>query len=71
MYGFRRYIAAQGPIDASIVDFFDMISAFQITSIVCTAIDNEAGRVTKFSLQIYLTSYSILVFLDEISSLLA
>ncbi|CAF3792840.1 unnamed protein product [Rotaria magnacalcarata] len=45
LYGYPRYIAAQGPIDASLKDFFHMIWTFQITSIICTAIDNEAGRM--------------------------
>ncbi|CAF3615371.1 unnamed protein product [Adineta steineri] len=42
--GYHRYIAAQGPIDESINDFIRMIWDFQITSIICTANDVEAGR---------------------------
>ncbi|CAF0876641.1 unnamed protein product [Rotaria sordida] len=45
LYGHRRYIAAQGPIDTSLIDFFHMIWNFQITSIICTANDIEAGRM--------------------------
>ncbi|CAF0987474.1 unnamed protein product [Rotaria sp. Silwood1] len=45
LYGHRRYIAAQGPIDTSLADFFHMIWNFQITSIICTANDVEAGRM--------------------------
>ena len=45
MHGHRRYIAAQGPIEESIADFFRMISDFRIVSIICTANDVEAGRV--------------------------
>ncbi|CAF1235518.1 unnamed protein product [Adineta ricciae] len=44
LHGHRRYIAAQGPIEESITDFFRMISDFQIVSIICTANDVEAGR---------------------------
>lgn len=44
--GHRRYIAAQGPIDESIEDFFQMIWELQITSIICAANDTEAGRVS-------------------------
>ncbi|CAF2556253.1 unnamed protein product [Rotaria sp. Silwood2] len=45
LYGYRRYIAAQGPIDTSLIDFYHMIWNFQITSIICTANDVEAGRM--------------------------
>ena len=45
VYNDRRYIAAQGPIDESVTDFLRMIWEFQITSVVCTANDIEAGRV--------------------------
>ena len=44
-YGKRRYIAAQGPIEESVEDFFRMIWELQITSIICTANETEAGRV--------------------------
>ncbi len=53
LYGHCRYIAAQGPIDESLIDFFHMIWQFGIISIVCTANDVEAGRVRKFILFIY------------------
>ncbi|CAF3324722.1 unnamed protein product [Rotaria socialis] len=43
--GNRRYIAAQGPIDQSISDFLRMIWEFQITSVICTANEIEAGRL--------------------------
>ena len=46
MYNNRRYIAAQGPIDESVTDFIRMIWEFQITSVICTANDIEAGRVS-------------------------
>ncbi|UJR14089.1 hypothetical protein I4U23_001085 [Adineta vaga] len=42
--GHRRYIAAQGPIEESVTDFFRMIYDFKIVSIICTANDVEAGR---------------------------
>jgi protein tyrosine phosphatase len=48
LYGHRRYIAAQGPIDESLVDFFHMIWQLRIISIICTANDVEAGRVRAF-----------------------
>ncbi len=48
LYGHRRYIAAQGPIDESLVDFFHMIWQYRIISIICTANDVEAGRVKLF-----------------------
>ncbi len=48
MYHDRRYIAAQGPIDESIIDFLRMIWEFQITSVICTANEIEAGRVRNF-----------------------
>lgn len=47
MYNNRRYIAAQGPIDESVTDFIRMIWEFQITSVICTANDIEAGRVGR------------------------
>jgi protein tyrosine phosphatase len=50
LYGHCRYIAAQGPIDESLNDFFHMIWEFQIISIICTANDTEAGRVRIFFL---------------------
>jgi len=53
LYGHCRYIAAQGPIDESLIDFFHMIWQFGIISIVCTANDVEAGRVREFILFIY------------------
>ncbi|CAF2836581.1 unnamed protein product [Rotaria sp. Silwood2] len=43
--GNRRYIAAQGPSDESITDFLRMIWEFQITSVICTANEIEAGRL--------------------------
>ncbi|CAF0847420.1 unnamed protein product [Rotaria sordida] len=43
--GNRRYIAAQGPIDESISDFLRMIWEYQITSVICTANEIEAGRL--------------------------
>ncbi|UJR33082.1 hypothetical protein I4U23_020541 [Adineta vaga] len=45
IYGTRRYIAAQGPIDDSVTDFLRMIWEFQITSVICTANEIEAGRL--------------------------
>jgi hypothetical protein len=53
LYGHRRYIAAQGPIDESLNDFFQMIWEFHITSIICTANDIEAGRVGIIFMKIY------------------
>jgi protein tyrosine phosphatase len=53
--GERRYIAAQGPIDESITDFLRMIWEYQITSVICTANEIEAGRVKTF-----LTNFFIL-----------
>ncbi len=50
----RRYIAAQGPIDESIIDFIRMIWEFQITSIICTANEIEAGRVGNFFKALFL-----------------
>jgi protein tyrosine phosphatase len=47
-YGKSRYIAAQGPINESVEDFIRMIWEFQITSIICTANENEGGRVSTF-----------------------
>ncbi|CAF0766497.1 unnamed protein product [Adineta steineri] len=43
-HGNRRYIAAQGPIDDSVTDFLQMIWEYQITSVICTANEIEAGR---------------------------
>lgn len=43
--GNRRYIAAQGPIDESLVDFIRMIWEYQITTVICTANEYESGRV--------------------------
>ncbi|CAF0893231.1 unnamed protein product [Adineta ricciae] len=45
LYGTRRYIAAQGPINDSVTDFLRMIWEFQITSVICTANEIEAGRL--------------------------
>ncbi len=45
LYGRCRYIAAQGPIDESLTDFFRMIWELQITTVICAANDIEAGRV--------------------------
>ena len=47
LYNYRRYIAAQGPIDESVIDFIRMIWEFQITSVICTANEIEAGRVRE------------------------
>ncbi len=47
LYNDRRYIAAQGPIDESVTDFIRMIWEFQITSVICTANEIEAGRVRE------------------------
>lgn len=46
-YGRQRYIAAQGPIEESLNDFFQMIWEYEITSIICTANVIEAGRVGR------------------------
>lgn len=43
--GNRRYIAAQGPIDESLVDFIRMIWEYQITTVICTANEYESGRL--------------------------
>ncbi len=48
LWGNRRYIAAQGPNDDSLTDFLCMIWEQQVTSIVCTANETEAGRVRMF-----------------------
>jgi protein tyrosine phosphatase len=52
LYNDRRYIAAQGPIDESVTDFIRMIWEFQITSVICTANEIEAGRVREIFLSI-------------------
>ena len=61
LYGHCRYIAAQGPIDQSLIDFFHMIWDLGIMSIVCTANDVEAGRVRAPSL--FISSIILLIFL--------
>jgi hypothetical protein len=61
LYGHRRYIAAQGPIDESLVDFFHMIWQLRIISIICTANDVEAGRVQAFLL-LHLEIYTCCFF---------